>query len=349
MFEALVTLCALAGGGGAAPACRQVLLPGYAAETRAACEAALLAAPPGLLAAPGAGPAACAPRPAAALAFTEIAPGVFAHRGAVAEPEPGNVGDVANVGFVIGAKGIAVIDAGGSRQVGEQVYLAVRAVSELPITHLVLTHMHPDHVFGAEALREAGAEVLGHANLPRALSDRAESYQTSFSRLIGAAGFLGSRIIGPDRVLTGPETIDLGGRELRLTPWPVAHTASDLTVLDSATGTLFAGDLVFDVHVPALDGSLRGWLAVLAQLELLPATQVIPGHGGPVLPWPEGAASMRRYLGALEADTKAALAAGMALGPATAVIGQGEAGRWRLFELFNARNATVAYTEMEWD
>jgi glyoxylase-like metal-dependent hydrolase (beta-lactamase superfamily II) len=140
--------------------------------------------------------------------------------------------------------------------------------------------MHPDHVFGAEPLREAGAAILGHANLPRALADRAEYYRANFAGPIGDAAFLGSRAPVLDRVIAAQEAIELGGRVLELRAWPSAHTGADLTVFDRTSGILVAGDLVFDTHTPALDGSLRGWLAVLSRMKGLPARRVVPGHGG---------------------------------------------------------------------
>ncbi|MCZ4088923.1 quinoprotein relay system zinc metallohydrolase 2 [Sinorhizobium psoraleae] len=354
MFEALVTMCMLAAATPEAPlpgeTCRAAVLPGFAAETKAACERASRRVPRQPVAgAKEEGLPFCAPRPASVLTFSEVASGVFVHRGAVAEPDLANVGDVSNIAFIVGSRSIAVIDAGGSRKVGEEVYLAIRERSALPITHLILTHMHPDHVFGAEPLQEAGATILGQANLPRALADRAETYRANFARLIGGPAFLGTRAPVPDRVIAKQEVIDLGDRLLELRAWPSAHTATDLTVFDRTSGILFAGDLLFDRHTPALDGSLRGWLAVLSQLKGLPARGVVPGHGGPLLDWPQAAEPLERYLGVLEADTKRALDAGLALGPASEAIGRSEAGRWHLFDLFNPRNATAAYTELEWD
>lgn len=353
MFEAFVTMCMLAVGGPdagvAGETCRTALLPGFAAESKASCERAVRLVARRPVDGTKEDVPFCAPRRPSTLAFSEAAPGVFVHRGVVAEPDPANVGDVSNIAFVVGSSGIAVIDAGGSRQVGEELYLAIRERSALPISHLILTHMHPDHVFGAGPLEEAGAMTLGQANLPRALLDRAESYQASFSRLIGGAAFLGSRIPVPDRVVEQEEAIDLGGRILDLKAWPTAHTATDLTVFDRTSGILFAGDLLFDAHTPALDGSLRGWRAVLSQMEGLPATRVVPGHGGPLLGWPQAAEPVERYLGVLEADARKAIDDGLALGPATETIGRSEAGHWQLFDLFNPRNATVAYTELEWD
>ncbi|MEY9627440.1 hypothetical protein ABIA27_002475 [Sinorhizobium fredii] len=157
VFEAFVTICMLAAAGPVSPlpgeTCRIALLPGFAAETKAPCEHASRLAAPQPASVKAEGLPFCALRPRSALGFSEAAPGVFVHLGKVAEPDPANVGDVSNIAFVVGSRGIAVIDAGGSRKVGEEIYLAIRERSTLPITHLILTHMHPDHVFGADPLR----------------------------------------------------------------------------------------------------------------------------------------------------------------------------------------------------
>ncbi|WP_414899530.1 quinoprotein relay system zinc metallohydrolase 2 [Rhizobium cremeum] len=354
MFEAFVSLCLLSAveASDASPAggpCRLALLPGYGAVTEAECERRVRHRPPSWLS--GFAPAEpfCRTRPLSRLAFTEIAPGLFVHRGEVAEPDAGNAGDVSNIVLVVGKESVAVVDAGGSRQIGEEVYLAVRERTALPISHLVLTHMHPDHVFGAEPLREAGAAIVGQQNLPRALADRAESYQASFGRLIGEEAFLGSRIVAPDRVVAGTETIDLGERLIDLKAWPTAHTFSDLTVFDRQTATLIAGDLLFDEHAPALDGSLKGWRSVLDDLSGMKAARAVPGHGRPALDWPSGMSALAHYLEVLETDTRSAVKAGVPLAEASRSIGAGEARNWALFDLYNPRNATAAYTELEWE
>ena len=346
MFEAVALVCAL---GAAGESCRDVLVPGHAAPTAEACAASVAAAPPGWLAAVDLRRLDCQPRPASQLAFAEDAPGVFVHEGLIADAGPDNAGDVANIGFVIGGASVAVIDSGGSRLVGEQVYLAVRERTEKPISHLILTHMHPDHVFGAAAFADAGATLVGHAHLPRALADRQEIYMANFSRRIGDPAFLGTRIVAPSLLVEDRAEIDLGDRVLDLRRWPTGHSESDLTVFDRATGTLFTGDLVFDRYTPSLDGSLRGWQATLAAIRAIPAARAIPGHGGPVLDWPAGAAPEARYLDRLATDAKAAIDAGVPLSEAIETIGTAEAGNWQLFGSFNARNATVAYTELEWE
>ncbi len=347
MFEAVIALCASLAAG----PCRDHLLPGYEAQSEAACVAALAKRAPDLgpfVGLEAQGSPRCVTR-GDALTVTEVAPGVFVHKGAIAEPNAENRGDTSNLGFIIGEAGVAVIDTGTARWMGEALWRAIRAETARPVSHVIITHMHPDHAFGAGPFAEAGAVVVGHANLSRALSDRQANYLEGLAALVGPQAMLGTRAVPVDQPVETTAEIDLGGRLLQLKAWQTAHTSTDLTVLDAATGTFFSGDLIFDLHTPALDGRLRGWQAVLAQLGTQAFRQVVPGHGGPVVGWPDGLGPMQRYLTVLETDTKAAIDAGTRLGDAVGVIAAEEAPHWDLFEAYNPRNATVAFTELEWD
>lgn len=345
MFEALVTVCLTLSDG----PCRDQLLPGYEAATEALCQDLLAADPPvvaeGLMVRGG---PVCRPV-GNSLSFQEVAPGVFAHLGQIAEPDRTNRGDISNIGFVIGQDSVAVIDTGSAPWMGEGTWRAIRAQTDKPVSHVILTHMHPDHVFGTAPLAASGAQVIGHAGLTRALVDRMGNYVESFGSLIGPEELVGVGPVPVELAVDSTHQIDLGGRVLELRAWPTAHTGNDLTVLDHGSGTLFAGDLVFHRHTPALDGQLLGWQAVLADMAEIDALRVVPGHGGPALDWPGGATDQRRYLDVLERDTRAAIDAGARLGDAVESIAQAEAEHWELFEAYNPRNATVSFTELEWE
>jgi quinoprotein relay system zinc metallohydrolase 2 len=280
---------------------------------------------------------------------TEIAPGLWVHKGLNEIPSPQNAGDLANTGFIVGADMVAVIDAGGSRRAAEQLYLAIRQVTDLPLGWLILTHMHPDHVMGASLFADAGADLLGHAAFPDALANRAETYGTNFGGLIGTREMIATRVVAPDKTISAKTVIDLGGRLLTITPQPTAHTNNDLMIRDELTGTLWLSDLVFAQHLPALDGSIRGWLEVLDALARHAATRLVPGHGPVALEWPAGLAPTRDYLAALAAQTREAIDRGESLRDAIKHVGQSLRGDWQLFDEFNARNATAAYTELEWE
>ena len=291
--------------------------------------------------------AAAAPRDDFAL--QQIAPGVYAHQGAVAQADAINQGDIANLGFVIGARGVAVIDAGGSVAVGRRFLAAIRNVTDKPILYLINTHEHPDHVFGDAAFLGIGAVFVGHKNLPRALAARGPFYLKQFRPILGDAAINQVRLVAPTLLVSDTMSLDLGGRQLMLKAWPPAHTDCDLTIYDSQTRTLFAGDLVFSEHLPVVDGSIKGWMKILGALAAIPAVRVVPGHGPVGEPWPAALNDERRYFDTLTRDIKAALAQGFDMRRAADKAAASERPKWKLFDAYNARNAVDAYAEYEWD
>ncbi|TXH38204.1 MAG: quinoprotein relay system zinc metallohydrolase 2 [Rhodospirillaceae bacterium] len=283
-----------------------------------------------------------------ALTVTEIAPGIFVHQGVHAEATPENLGGIANIGFIIGDDSIAVIDTGGSLREGKALLAAIRQISPLPVRYVINTHFHPDHIFGNGAFAASHPEVIAHANLPRSLAARAGDYLASARSAMGQS-FLGTEIPNPKRLVGKTDDIDLGHRRLHLTAFPPAHTDADLTVYDEKTGTIFAGDLLFMERIPSIDGSVLGWLKAIDKLRRVKAQRVVPGHGPVSAPWPAALDDEERYLFVIATETRKALANGESLRQATATVGQSERPNWQLFDAYNERNVTAAYTELEWE
>lgn len=282
------------------------------------------------------------------LPMKELAPGVFVFNGVTAEQDAHNRGAISNLGFIVGSRCVAVIDTGGSPAVGAALRETVRQKTALPVCYVINTHVHPDHVLGNQAFVADKPEFVGHAKLPAALAARGRNYIASAERLMGEAG-RGLELVAPARTVSGEDTLDLGGRVLRLRAWPTAHTDNDLTVLDETSGTLFAGDLLFVGHMPVVDGKLLGWIKVNGQLAALDVKRVVSGHGDAGPAWREAFAKQGNYLQALADQTRAAIKAGRKLAQAADEVARDQVGDWELADLFHKRNVTAAYAELEWE
>lgn len=287
-----------------------------------------------------------------ALELQQIAPGVFFYQGNPVQLEDSQDGRIANLGVVIGEDSVAVIDSGVSRGQGQAMYAAIRRLTDKPISHVILTHMHPDHALGTSVFSEAGARVVGHHALPLALELRAGTYLGSIARLFPPEQVLGTEVVLPDLTVEDRLDLDLGGRVLTLLAAETAHTDNDLTVFDHSSETLFSGDLIFRELTPVVDGSLRGWLQWLETPYRPVPRRIVPGHGPVATTWDEAVAPEAQFLKALEGSVRARIAAGEAMSEAVPNISNDLEymnNKWNSFGMSVARDATAAYKELEWE
>lgn len=282
------------------------------------------------------------------LPVVEVAPGVFVHQGPHQEMAGENLGGIASIGFVVGGEAVAVIDSGGSAAQGRRLLEAVRRVTPLPVRFVINTHVHPDHVFGNAAFQDEAPDYVGHAKLPRAMAARGAFYRDRLAELLGTAAE-GSAVVPPSLTVTERSELDLGGRVLEVTAYRSAHTDNDLTVFDPESRTLWTGDLLFTQRVPVVDGSLKGWLEVIAALRGLQVERVVPGHGPPTTDWPTALDAEERYLRLLLEEVRAVIADGGTMEQAVATVGRSERDRWLLFDDYHPRNVVTAFTELEWE
>ena len=276
-----------------------------------------------------------------------VAPGIHVRRGVDEDLSAANGDAIANIGFIVGRRAVAVVDPGGCLEDGLRLRARVREITPLPIRYVLLSHVHPDHIFGAGAFVQDRPEFIGHARLPNALTLRGEYYQHALEAILGKGN------AGPlpvlTRVVADREWIDLGDRPLWLTAHGVAHSDCDLSVFDPSSATLWAADLLFVERIPSLDGHLTGWQNELTGLKTVAARRAVPGHGPVSVDWPSGAWDLERYLDVLLRETRLAVKRGMEIGDAVASVGQSERGKWKLFDDYQGHNVTQAFKEVEWE
>jgi quinoprotein relay system zinc metallohydrolase 2 len=281
---------------------------------------------------------------------TEIAPGVFVHSGRpLALDVPGH-DDIANIGFIVGKRCVAVIDTGGSVRIGRALRAVIREHTGLPVCYVINTHVHVDHVLGNAAFIQERPQFLGHALLADALARSRPVFLSSYADDLDAPA-TAAQIIGPDRsVPLGSDVdLDLGGRRITLHAWPKAHTDCDLSVYDVATGTLWTGDLLFVRRTPAVDGSVKGWLAVIDTLAAMHVQRLVPGHGDVSRDPATAFGPERRYLQALLDGVRAEIAQGKPLQDALRDLNPVGKTDWLLWDATHPRNVARVYQELEWE
>ena len=282
------------------------------------------------------------------LAVEELAPGVYLHRGAPVSLDAPGHDDIANLGFIVGSRCVAVIDTGGSVRIGRALRATVRRHTSLPICYVINTHVHVDHVLGNEAFKEDHASFVGHAALAQAIARSRPFFLKEYARDFDAPA-TPAQVVGPDRLVESELTLDLGNRSLTLRAWPIAHTDCDLTVYDQKTSTLWTGDLLFIERLPALDGSLLGWIAAVDQLAAQRVKLAVPGHGPPTADAAQALARERSYLESLLEGVRRELAEGKSLQDAMLHVGRDEKPGWLLWDEVEPRNVARAYEELQWE
>jgi quinoprotein relay system zinc metallohydrolase 2 len=281
--------------------------------------------------------------------LTQLAPGVFVHQGRQLSLEVPGHDDIANIGFIVGERCVAVIDTGGSVSTGQKLRAALRVHTALPICYVINTHVHVDHVLGNSAFWDDHPSFVGHAALAQALANSREFFVAQYGADLGPPPAGADRIIAPDRLVQADMTLDLGSRRLHLHAWPKAHTDCDLTVIDEHSGTLWSGDLLFRERIPVVDGSVRGWLAAIDQLGAMKLSRVVPGHGPPTQDLAQALAPEKRYLQALVDGVTAELAQGQSEQHAIEHVAPGEKSQWLLWDTAHAHNVIRVYEELQWE
>ncbi len=188
---------------------------------------------------------------------------------------------ISNAAFVLTPAGVVVIDALGSPALAQQLTAEIRKITPLPVTHVLVTHYHADHIYGLQAFKAMGARIIAH----KAAREYINS-DTARLRLIASRQDLApwideaTTIVPADEWLEGARDLVVGGVHFMITPVGPSHTPEDLVIYMPSEKVLFAGDLVFRRRVPFVGQADSGhWIKALDSLLAFDATVIVPGHG----------------------------------------------------------------------
>jgi glyoxylase-like metal-dependent hydrolase (beta-lactamase superfamily II) len=211
----------------------------------------------------------------------QVSPSAWLVQGLSAQGTPQNQNFISNAGFIVTPAGVVVIDALGSPVLAGRMLAEIRKITPLPVTHVIVTHYHADHIYGLQVFKAAGARILAHAKGRDYVGSdgartRLEASRHEIAPWIDAA----TQVVAADEWLDGPRELTLGGTRIQINPMGPAHTPEDLAVYLPGEGVLFAGDLVFRGRIPFVGQADSGrWVKALGDMLALRPKLVVPGHG----------------------------------------------------------------------
>lgn len=197
-----------------------------------------------------------------------------------------------------GPNEMLVIDTGRHPEHTDKI-IALAKARHKPISAIINTHWHLDHATGNARIRAAfpGAKLYTSTAVQGALKGflirnvdkakaRLEDPAVPEARKADTRLYLNAindpANLIPDQPVTGPMSIRLGERELKLHLARYAATEGDVWVHDPASKTVFAGDLVV-APLPFFDTACAaGWRRALAEIDQLDFQTLVPGHGLPM-------------------------------------------------------------------
>ena len=204
--------------------------------------------------------------------FDELAVGVYRRRYASLD---------LNVGVVVGADGLLIVDSRASHSQARELRDELADLTELPVHWVVNTHWHWDHVFGNAMFPEA--RLWGQRECRNHLIEHGEEEKAAALKSVGPehAHQIDEVVVTPPEYVVGTaRAIDLGGRTVTLEHIGLGHTNSDLVVTVSDAPVLFAGDLLEEGAPPCFgDGYPMAWPETVDRLRDRIRGVVVPGHG----------------------------------------------------------------------
>jgi glyoxylase-like metal-dependent hydrolase (beta-lactamase superfamily II) len=192
-----------------------------------------------------------------------------------------------NIGIVVGARATLVIDTGLGERNGATVVRVAQKLAKGPTLYLTTTHYHSEHTSGEQAfptntiiIRPAAQQeemnklVAAHIDLFRSRSEQNKELLKDVRYRV------------PDIIFDREVKLDLGGVTARLFWLGAAHTKGDELIFVEEDSILLPGDIVqknFFPIMPDENSNVKGWLAILDQLESLNPRLVVPDHAAPVV------------------------------------------------------------------
>ena len=211
----------------------------------------------------------------------QVSPSTWYVEGLSALGTSANQNFISNAAFVVTPAGVVVIDALGSPALALRLITEIRKVTTQPVTHVIVTHYHADHIYGLQTFKAMGARIIAHrAALAYLNSDTAQLRLVASRQELGPWIDARTRLVEADEWLDADKELLVGGVRFQIVPAGPSHTPEDIAIYLPSEKVLFAGDIVFRSRIPYVgQADSRHWIVALDSLLKFDTTVIVPGHG----------------------------------------------------------------------
>lgn len=213
----------------------------------------------------------------------KISEHVYAWIGPLEGPDFKNKGFRMNMAYVVGKSGIAVIDTGYTPMMAAAMLKQIKAMSSLPVKYAINTSSQPHRFMGNDIFRQAGAQIIAHADSVKRMNKNGSNYVSTIERILKLKAGTISQPKSPGMVLSTDTTLDLGGIKLNVLSLGATHTPAQLVVEVVEDKVICAGDVLYGERLLAIlpDSNVSNWIRAFDRLRHFKAYTFIPGHGQP--------------------------------------------------------------------
>jgi glyoxylase-like metal-dependent hydrolase (beta-lactamase superfamily II) len=215
------------------------------------------------------------------MVLQQVSPSAWYVQGVSELGSSANQNFISNAGIVVTPTGVVLIDALGSPALAKRLVAEIKKITPLPITDVLVTHYHADHIYGLQVFKDLGARLFAHRAALVYLNS-----ETAQLRLDASRDQLfpwideHTRLVAPDAWIDADQDLLLGGLLFQARIVGPAHTPEDLAFYLPSEKVLFAGDLVFRNRIPFVgQADSRHWITALDQLLSFDTRVIVPGHG----------------------------------------------------------------------
>ena len=269
---------------------------------------------------------------------------VYALLGPIELPNKRNQGYMVNSTIIVGDQGVIVVDTGFTDEIGAHLAKTIAKITPKPVTHVINTHQHGDHVLGNSAF--PNAEIISSEQCKELVS------KTGYESIALVEEMTQRKFPNTKLVLatvtfkenTQNEKI-IQGVKLMLWVPKGSHTPGDMIVYLPEDRVLIGGDILVNGTMPNFrEGHVKNWIDTLEKMQGMDFKIAVPGHG--LLMSKADVAAMHKRMAALYAGIEAGYKQGLTDSEIRKTLDLSE---WKKLKRYNEMGANInrVYLEVE--